>query len=263
MKYKIALISAFIGAPGKSELKITPECQQELKDYGVDVYLFNNANKSTLEQYYTPSIENPNPAKSHIETMLDNIRFKQSVFPSEEANYNRLLAKLPRMQFYKFIPNDYDYYVWCDSKFTLCSHWLDYVLFLIERYKEYDFLVSEHSERSSIKDELDYMIYYMKKYNSENLCSKYNMAEMHHQVRTYLKDRKFKDNKLFETGFLVFSKNILKQKEFLDDWYGHNYFFTIQDQLSLPYLCFKHNIKFYPVKQRIYDMPFTMYDYYS
>lgn len=260
-KYKIALLSAFIGTPGKSELKITPECQQELKDFGVDIYLFNNTNKSMLEQYYTPSIENPNPSKSYFETMLDNVRFKQSIFPSEEANYSRLLAKLPKMQFYKFIPNDYDYYIWCDSKFTLCRRWLDYVLFLIERYKEYDFLVSEHSERSSIKEELDYMIYYMKKHNSENLCSKYNMAEMHYQVRTYLKDKKFKDNKLFELGFLIFSKNILKQKEFLDDWYGHNYFFTIQDQLSLPYLCFKHKIKVCSIKQRIYDMPFTMYNY--
>jgi len=260
--FKIALISAYIGNPGKSELKITPECKKELDNYGVDLYLFNNNHVNLLDEHYIPTSPFIKTGRSKIQNIIEHFRFSQYLYPTNEANHNRLLAKIPRMQFYKLLPKEYDYYIWCDSKFTLCSYWLEYVLFLIERYSEYDFLVSEHCERSSITEELNYMIRHMKD-KSENLCSKYNMADMYYQVHSYVKDKNFKDKKLFETGFLVFSKRILQHKEFLDDWYGHNFYYTIQDQLSLPYLCNKHKIKVYSIKQRIYDMPFTKYNYYN
>ena len=267
-RYKIALISAFIGNGGgrNTEISLTPECEKELQAYEVDVFRFNDENVDLLKPYFVPEIKKEGIYKQSWLDKLEynfnaKFRFKQKLYPTEEDNYTRLIAKIPKIMFYKVVPNDYDYYIWCDSKFTLCEHWLKYVLFLIDRYSKYDILVSEHSERTSIRQELDYMVYHIKKYNDKNLSSRYNMNNMHYQVKSYLSDKRFNDNKLFELGCIIYSKRILQYKNFLEEWYAHNYYYTIQDQLSFPYLCRKHNVNVLGVKQRIYDLPFTTYFY--
>lgn len=266
MKYRIALLSAYIGSPGKNELKMTEGCRKRLADYGVDVFLFNNTNIDLLMPYVQPAPEAKPPTLKtdigFVKNLLDKIRFHQFIYPTEEATRNRLVAKLPKMQFYRLLDKDYDYYIWMDSKFTLLDNWLDVILKWIEQYGQHDLVICKHSERDSIASEYEYMRYYMVK-KDDNLCPKYVLKDMYYQVQEYLSDSKYVDNKLYEAGFILYSKNILKHKDFLDSWYAHNYYYTIQDQLSLPYLLQKHNIDVCPLAKSVYKLPGTHYWYYD
>ena len=194
--------------------------------------------------------------------LVDKIRFRQFIYPTYEATRNRLVAKLPKMQFYKLLDKEYDYYIWLDSKFTLLDDWLEYVLKLIKQYGEHDLVICKHSERNSIASEYEYMRYYMVKKDT-NLCPKYVLKDMYYQVQGYISDSGFTDNHLFEAGFLLYSASILNHKDFLDAWYAHNYYYTIQDQLSLPYLLHKHNIDVLPLEESVYQLPGTHYGYWD
>ena len=266
MNYKIALLSAFIGNPGKNELKITDGCRKRLEDYGVDVFLFNNTNIDLLMPFIQPAPESKPPIlktnRGFVGNLVDKIRFRQFVYPTEEATKNRLVAKLPKMQFYKLLDKEYDFYIWMDSKFTLLDNWLDVSLKWIEQYGQHDMLICKHSERDSVASEYEYMRSFMVK-NDKNLCPKYVLKDIYYQVQEYLSDSSFTDNSLFEAGFLLYSKNILKHKDFLDAWYAHNYYYTIQDQLSLPYLLQKHNIDVFTLEEIVYKLPGTHYWYYD
>ena len=262
-KLKIALLSAFIGAPGKEELKITQTCLEKMKGYGVDIFLYNGNNIDLLKEHVEPELvlRNEDIGKtSFFKSIKDYFRFYQSQYPSSEVTHNRLLAKIPKMQFYKLIGEGYDYYIWLDSKFTLLDSWMDYIFDLIEKNGDHALQVCYHSERSNIREEYDYMRYHIK-HKSEIVSSRYVLKDMYYQIQKYFSDPAFVDNKLFEAGFLLYSKKILLHKDFLDEWYAHNYYYTIQDQLSLPYLLNKYNIDVCPLKQSVFDLPGTKYGY--
>ena len=268
MNYKIALLSAFIGSPGKNELKITERCRQRLNDYGVDVYLFNNTNVGLLEPFVVPNtipVEAPIHNKrnhSWLQEKVDDVRFRQYKYPSPEDNRNRLVAKLPKMQFYKLLDKEYDYYIWMDSKFTLLDDWLDNLLELIKNYGHHELVVCSHSERNCLKSEYEYMRYYIRR-KSDNLCSKYVLKDLYYQVSHYLSDPSFVDDALYECGFLLFSSKIMMHKDFLNAWYAHNYYYTIQDQLSFPYLLKKFGIDVHPLNKKVYKLEGTSYGYSS
>lgn len=267
MNYRIALLSAFIGNPGKNELKITERCRQRLNDYGVDVYLFNNTNVGLLEPFVAPDtipVEAPIHKRTHswLREKVDDVRFRQYKYPSPEDNRNRLVAKLPKMQFQKLLAKPYDYYVWLDSKFTLLDDWLDALLGLIRAYGQHELVVCSHSERNSIKEEFEYMKYYMRK-KSDNLCTKYVLKDMYYQVSDYLSDPGFVDDALYECGFLLFSEKILSREGFLNAWYAHNYYYTIQDQLSFPYLLKKFDVDVCPLNNKVYQLEGVLYGSHS
>ena len=259
---KIAILSAYIGSPGRTGLKITEECRRELDSYGVDCFLFTDNQREALEEISHPSKHIDSVGRKTFEDALVRLFYRQSSYPSLESTKNRLLAKLPKILFYKLVPQEYDYYVWVDSKFTLLDGWIKGVLDMIKEGGCFDMAVCAHSERASIKSEYKYMERYMRK-GSANLCSKYILADLHRQIHDYLSDSSFKDDSLYECGFMIFSRAVLEHKDFLEMWYAHNYYYSIQDQLSLPYLINKYSINLYPLPYSVYHLPGTKYGYYD
>jgi len=266
--YKIALITASIGNPDKPELILTPECEKEFKEYGVDVFRFNDKNVHLLQEHFIPIIPKE---QIYQDTFFLKLRYwirhflfnMQSEYPKKEDKYKRLVAKIPRMLFFRIIPNDYDYYIWCDSKFTLEKGWLGSILKLIEENSDKDVFSYAHSERNSIQEEFDYMRYHMRKRNpSLSLLARYNISDMDNQIYLYKKNKKFIDDSLYETGIMIYSKKLFTKTDFLDQWYANNYYLTIQDQLSFPFLLALNKINIYKINQSIFDSGFTKYNYY-
>ena len=54
--------------------------------------------------------------------------------------------------------------------------------------------------------------------NNDYIISRYKNEPIREQVETYLKDSNFSDNKLFNMGFFVYSKNLVKNKDFNFFW---------------------------------------------
>jgi len=260
MSARIALLSAFIGNPGKQGLKMTDNCKRSLEGNGVDLYLFDDSDMDLLKRNYQPLVQ--------VTTMKDRFewfnkwRYRQHRYPTETDTYNRLVAKLPKMQFYRLLDREYDYYIWMDSKYTIQDGWLEWVSDLIGQHGNHDLIVCKHSERANVKEEFDYLKHYMLE-KSDNLCSKYVLLDLYHQVAAYLKDPAYNDDRLYEAGFLLYSRNILVHKRFLDEWYAHNFYYSIQDQLSLPYLVQKHGIDVFPLEMNVGRLPGVKYGYFD
>ena len=146
---KIAIISAFIGNGGQTgALSFTEAAQRDFEKYGIDVYSFTDKDLNLLELHVEPTIKKESIVSDRF---IDRIRmkwyrqrYKQPIYPSEKDDYTRLVAKIPKILFYKVVPNEYDYYVWLDSKFTIQEHWVEYLFWLIDRYQGYNIITSKH-----------------------------------------------------------------------------------------------------------------------
>ena len=265
-KYKIAIMTAFIGNAGNTgELKVLPEAQAEFDRYGVDVYRFNNDNLEQLLPHVKPTLSEAEVLHrtrwdKFVYGYYERVKYKQRNCPKKEDNYTRLVAKIPKMMFYKVVPLEYDYYVWLDSKFTIHEHWLDYLLWLLGKYPDADLIVSKHSMRSSVEDEVEDMLKWLEA-GYPSLYTKYYAADLAFQLYKYQQSPSFVDNSLNELGMIVYSYRMVAKSQFAEEWYAHNYYFTIQDQISFPFVSKKHNIRFASIGQSVYEVPFLTHEY--
>jgi len=264
-KLKIAIISAYIGNGGDSGcISFTSQAKEEMAAYGVDIYSYRDTDLDSLLPLLEPSMARDEIIK---ENLFDKLRYfvykriyKQELYPSVEDDRTRLIAKIPKILFYKLVPNEYDYYVWLDSKFVIQEHWLKYLLWLISKYEGFDILVSKHSERSSVKEEMNFMVD-NSKINGNKVIEKYNIADLEYQCSLYKKGT-FSDEYLYENTMIIYSKSILEKKRLLEEWYAHNYYLSIQDQLSFPYLLYKYkDVRVSSIPQYVFDMPFSSHEY--
>lgn len=179
---------------------------------------------------------------------------------SIETNRNksmlpRLRAKIPKMLVWEEY-NEYDYYIWIDSCFSLVSE------FSIEQMVDYcsdsDICLFKHSSRSSVRQELEFVTTCMKDGN-EYLLSRYNGERMTEQVENYLKDSSWIDNILFECGIFIYSKSVITNRNhnLMKEWFYQNCLYSVQDQLSLPYLVHKFNLNYKLFIGNVYSNPYT------
>lgn len=152
------------------------------------------------------------------------------------AMHPRLKGKIPKMLEWHSSPN-YDYYIWVDSKFTLNNGIIET---LINQLGNAELGIFNHSHRNSIQLELDYVNLLIEQGN-EYLKKRYVGEDINKQVSDYLNDETFIDNKLFAAGCFIYSNKLVENCDYnlLKEWFFHNNLYSIQDQLSLPYLLHK------------------------
>jgi hypothetical protein len=178
--------------------------------------------------------------------------------PSRELSLHpRLKGKIPKMLEWQVSPH-YDYYIWVDSKFTINDGFIEA---MIEGIGQFDIAVFKHPYRSTIKAELDFMNVLMKQ-GDNYLKSRYVGENMNKQVETYLNDKSFVDNRLFAAGCFIYSKRLVINTHFniLKEWFFHNTIWSIQDQLSLPYLLQKYKIKYTTFDFNLLNSPLMPYN---
>ena len=157
------------------------------------------------------------------------------------AMHPRLKGKIPKMLEWISEP-DYDFYIWVDSKFTLNNGIIET---LINQLGDAELGIFNHSHRNSIQSELEYVNLLISQGN-EYLQKRYIGEDMNKQVSEYLSDKTFVDDKLFAAGCFIYSSKLVENKDYnlLKEWFFHNNLYSIQDQLSLPYLLHKFKTKY-------------------
>jgi hypothetical protein len=195
---KIALISADLG---KFRNNLTSEyVKQELPEgWTLDIHFFDDAN-----------------------------------FPGRPSLSPRLQAKIPKMLGYELLPG-YDFYIWLDSSFAL-SH-KNAVVWFVESCQNADIAVFKHPYRNTICEEVKYIVSSMEA-GDEYLIERYKDEPIREQVDLYCSDRDYSANSLYALGAFIYRKELLNQpgKNILPLWFYHNSRYSIQDQLSFPYL---------------------------
>ena len=184
--------------------------------------------------------------------IMDFVCINDSTYPlRNNALHPRMLGKIPKMLAWELYPG-YDYYIWIDSQFTFststCAQWF------IAQLANGDAAFFAHPhDRTSILDELLFVEDGMNN-NSEYLISRYGGENMRKQVEHYLQDATFADNVLIAAGAFIYSAKIVENKQYnvMKEWFYHNCIWSVQDQLSLPYLLHKFNIKYTIMHENIY-----------
>lgn len=207
----------------KNILLITAAFGEVVKELTVRTYLSNN-NYSFFKTSY-------NDNNTHSRT--------NSLHP-------RLKGKIPKMLGWLDAPG-FDYYIWVDSTFTILDGFVEHMMEFVN--EGYDLFLFAHTKRNSIKDELDYINLKISQ-GVKYMIDRYKGELINEQVELYLSDKTFTDNSLFAGGCFMYSKRLVENKNYnmMTDWFFHNTRYSVQDQLSLPYLIHKHqvNYKVYP-----------------
>ena len=169
----------------------------------------------------------------------DFIKFNSENFPFNQVADSRLKSKYPKMRPFDYYPG-YDWYFWFDSKFVFKKNF-DFDSFLKNIDLANNHLVlCKHPHRSSIFEEVAFMNNEINKKN-QYLVKRYDMKCINKQARQYMSDKKFIDDRLFAMGFFGFHRSAYK---LMTEWFNHNERFSLQDQISFPYVLSKYNLMY-------------------
>lgn len=165
---------------------------------------------------------------------LDVHFFDDVNFPARSSLSPRLQAKIPKMLGYELAPG-YDFYIWLDSSFVLSDPGA--VAWFVQSCQHHDIVLFRHPHRTTIAEEAAYIVDRMNA-GDQYLIGRYRDEPIEEQVRSYLADRDFNDAALYACGAFVYRKELLQQpaKNVFPLWFYHNARYSIQDQLSFPYL---------------------------
>jgi hypothetical protein len=165
---------------------------------------------------------------------FDQFFFDDTTLSRRSSLAPRMQAKIPKMLGYELVPG-YDFYIWLDSSFTLAHP--DAASWLVSACRDHHLVLFRHPCRSSISEELRYILDEMKAGNTY-LTERYQQEPLEEQVKLYLSDPDFTDIGLFACGAFVYRRELLEDPAYniLPLWFYHNARYSIQDQLSLPYL---------------------------
>lgn len=180
-----------------------------------------------------------------------HIRLNDLNYPTRaKSMHPRLVGKVPKMLGWELYP-DYDYYVWVDGSFDIVNP--NMVSSFLTLIQDKDLLLYSHPSRSCIWDEYEFCSVSMKSGN-QYLLDRYEHENMETQYDLYLSNEDFVDDKLFAAGVFMYSKKLVENKEHnvMKEWFYHNCLYSVQDQLSLPYLLWKFNVSYNVIKEDIY-----------
>jgi hypothetical protein len=226
---RIAIISAIFG--GYDEPK-----EQNINDKNLaDWYLMTDSSNNVsgwnvITQKYHLENTPPNEDKNNY----NNI--------TETSVYNMMSAKYYKCQTHHIdILRNYDYYVWVDASVELKPDFMKNIMEII--HKDKSLANFRHGVRTTVKDEI-----------TESMKSdRYKEQKVEEQYKMYVAD-KFPDNLgLYELTMFI-RKNNTTINTLFDDWWQHNLKYSYQDQISYPYVLWKHKMKpDYVIEQYVAD----------
>jgi len=131
--------------------------------------------------------------------------------------------------------DNYEYSIWADTRGKLAANPYFFLDFL-----ETDFLLMSHGSRRCVYDEGKVCV--MNSKAKESVISK--------QLDYYRSQEYPTQNGLYYTGFMV-RKHTKELKKLMNSWWGEVRKFSHRDQVSLPYVIWKHKFNFTPCPEAL------------
>ncbi len=164
--------------------------------------------------------------------------FRDADIPARPLSLSpRMQAKLPRMCGFEWF-EDANLIAWIDSAYTVTSSGL--AAWLVDALADGDICLMPHDQRRSVSEELEFMTRLMAA-GDPYLIGRYAQEPMAQQVSHYLSEDGFEDKWLAATGCFVYRNNRRMQAA-MKDWLLECVKWSNQDQLSLPYVLYRHGI---------------------
>lgn len=133
-------------------------------------------------------------------------------------------------------PN-YTALIWADGAFQLQPGFVEW---MIGHLGDADAAFFLHPDRTTITDEMEYVYSTLE---TPYVKVRYSGEPMREQVQSYLHDGLVAKDAPLLAGGLFIRRNNDKVNRAFDHWYIENTKWSIQDQLSLPYVIQKHSLQ--------------------
>lgn len=180
------------------------------------------------------------PWKNHVESdrfQVTNSFYDDSNYSSRHlAMHPRLKAKIPKMLEWKYV--EADWYVWVDSSIRLRGNkicdWIEKTADGKELCLfKHSYANSIREEVNRVRDNLDRSVSYIKRrYSGEPLLE---------QLVYYYGDKNFVDDRLFGMTMFAYKRSAAP---LMQEWFNHNVEWSIQDQISFPYVLSKFEYEY-------------------
>ena len=148
----------------------------------------------------------------------------------------RLRSKLPKMMAHALHP-EFKAYAWADGSISSQAGFVDELLALLG---DADCAFSPHIGRKSIGDEMDF-VEWLITHKDASIIEAYGGQPMRAQVAAY-RAQGLPDTCLYQGGLFV-RRNTPKVNAAFEEWFSHNVVYSVQDQLSLPFVLWKHGVR--------------------
>jgi hypothetical protein len=152
----------------------------------------------------------------------------------------RLQARIVKTFGWQMAPG-YDIYIWVDSSYSLQHQ--DSVKWFVEQCEGVDLAVLKHPMRNTIREEADYLEKRLTQEKAKKkdpyVIKRYENELINDQLIEIEREKDFVDNHLFASTAFVYQNNE-RVRGMMKDWWYHISRYHSIDQLSLPYVIWKH-----------------------
>ena len=163
-------------------------------------------------------------------------RWTDKTFPPRfRSMIPRLQAKIPKMFGWE-MASGHDLYLWLDGTFILWR--FGTVRWFVEQLGQADFAIFAHPSRETIRDEARMLREALAIWDPY-ICSRYEREFLDEQMGAIPTD--YPDDRLYAAGAFIY-RDLPKTRAALTDWWVHTSRYHTDDQLSLPYVLWKHKV---------------------
>tara|TARA_B100001964_G_C14150444_1_gene561782 strand:+ start:184 stop:843 length:660 start_codon:yes stop_codon:yes gene_type:complete len=173
-----------------------------------------------------------------------------------KAMLPRMKSKIPKMLEWRFVHADW--YVWMDSSVKLFD--VDIPQMILNAAGDNPLCLFRHSYVNTILEEGKRLLQAMNQHDSKYHQSRYQGEPIMNQIIHYYGDTEFEDNKLFAGTFFAYHRSAA---HIMQEWFNENMIWTIQDQISLPYVIHKLNVGYSLLEGTVDDNPYFWWDWRS
>lgn len=163
--------------------------------------------------------------------------FTENTLPFPLPNLdNRLKGKYFKTQVHRFL--DHEIFIWIDGSIEVIDgHFITWVL---ENLRDTDMVITAHSERNNVYDEINYITTMMKT-GSSYLLKRYAKQPFKEEYQFYLKEGLPENYPLYNCFFIARRNNVLINSAF-NDWWDITLRYTNFDQCAMSYIAWKHQL---------------------
>jgi hypothetical protein len=175
-------------------------------------------------------------------------RWTDSNFPPITGLTPRFQYRIPKMFGWQMLPS-FDSYLWFDGSMSLqrpdCLEWF------LKQLGSNDIAFLKHPERTTIKQEVDFIEEKLR-IGNKYLSNRYKNGLHKECYDEIIKDKKFKDDKLYASTAFIYRNNKRVQEMFKDWWWWQSRFYSC-DQIPLPYVLWKNGLKVKMIDEELFD----------
>lgn len=176
-------------------------------------------------------------------------RFTDENFPPVTGLTPRLQYRIPKLFGWDMFPG-HDIYIWLDGAVTLLRG--DCVKWYLEQLGDNDLVLFRHPWRGTIKDEAEHIEKKLQE-NNRYITPRYKNGLHKEQLAEIQKDPNYKDDVLYASTAFVYRDTPEVRAMLKDWWYYQSRYYTC-DQLALPYVVKKHNLKVTMIKDSLFKI---------